>query len=129
MQPEIIFTAQGFDFTQSGVQGHFKTTYINVPVMLKYFVFKGVSLEGGPQLGFLNTAKMTLDYPNNSETTDIKPGLRSNDLSLNLGVGFQFKNGLNFMARYNYGLTNIVGRLSEDRFKNRVFQFSAGYFF
>lgn len=129
LQPEIIFSLQGFDYMENGIQRHFKTTYINVPIMVKYFVFKGISLEGGPQVGFLNTAKLTIDNPNDSETIDIKQGLRSNDLSLNLGIGFQLSNGLNFGARYNYGLTNIVGRLSNDRFKNRVLQCSIGYFF
>ena len=129
LQPEIIFSLQGFDYMENGIQRHFKTTYINVPIMVKYFVFKGISLEGGPQVGFLNTAKLTIDNPNDSETINIKQGLRSNDLSLNLGIGFQFSNGLNFGARYNYGLTNIVGRLSDDRFKNRVLQCSIGYFF
>ena len=129
IQPEIIYSVQGFDYMENGIERKFDLSYVNVPVMIKYYIFKGITIEAGPQIGFLNTAKLTMKTNDDSDTRDIKDGLRPNDLSFNLGFGFQMNSGLNFNARYSYGLTNIANRLADEKYKNRVIQFSVGYFF
>ncbi len=97
--------------------------------MLKYYVVDQLSLEAGPQIGFLNTAKIKRETTEGSTTMDVKDGLRSNDLSFNIGFSFYLFDGLNIHARYCYGLTNVVNRLANDNFKNRVLQVSIGYLF
>lgn len=129
LQPEIIYSEQGFNYTEANMERALKLSYINVPVMLKYYPWQELFIEAGPQIGFLNTARLTTTTEGIVKTRSIKEGLRSNDLSLNLGFGFQLKNGWNINARYCYGLTNITDRLTDDKFKNRVIQVSLGYFF
>lgn len=129
IQPEIIFSNQGFDFIENGNESNIKLTYINIPIMIKYYIFNGIAVEAGPQIGYLNSAEFNTNSTEGSESTDIKGGLKDNDLSFNAGIGFQLNNGLNFNARYCYGLTNIVNQLSDLQFKNRVLQLSVGYFF
>ena len=94
--------------------------YLNIPLMAKYYATKGLSLEAGPQIGFLLTAK--------EDGNDIIDSYKNTDFGVNFGIGYKLDNGLNFSARYNWGLSNIT--VKNDITKNNsVFQLSVGYFF
>lgn len=117
-QPELMYSGQGYSFNDNTVA----LNYLNVPLMAKYYVAKGLSVEAGPQIGFLLSAK--------NESTDVKDSFNTFDFGLNFGLGYKFKNGFNLGARYNLGLTdinNLEGSSATN--KNGVFQFSVGYFF
>jgi hypothetical protein len=120
-QPEIMFSGQGYSF--EGSEGNLVAlNYLNVPLMGKYYVAKGLSLEAGPQIGYLLSAK--------NEGTDVKDSFKKVDFAANLGIGYKLENGLNFGARYNFGLSNINDVSGDSsKFKNSVFQISIGYFF
>ena len=117
-QPELMYSGQGYSFNDQTIA----LSYLNLPLMGKYYVAKGLSVEVGPQIGFLFSAK--------NEDINVKDSFKKLDFGVNFGLGYKFDNGLNFGARYNMGLTDInnvknpVGTI-----KNSVFQFSVGYFF
>lgn len=117
-QPELMYSGQGYSFDDNTVA----LNYLNIPLMGKYYLTKGLSLEAGPQIGFLLSAK--------NDNTDIKDSFNSVDFGVNFGLGYKLDNGLNFGARYNLGLSDInnIDGFS-DKNKNRVFQLSVGYFF
>ena len=120
-QPEIMFSGQGYSF-EGGDGNLVALNYLNVPLMGKYYVVKGLSLEAGPQLGFLLSAK--------NESTNVKDSFKSFDFGVNFGLGYKLNNGLNFGARYNLGLTNINdSEITSDKYRNGVIQVSIGYFF
>ena len=128
IQPEVLYSAQGVTNDQDNVDVTLKLDYLNIPVMAKYYVAKGFSLEAGPQLGFLLSAKAKGESGDESSELDIKDELESIDFGLNFGAGYKLDNGLNFSARYNLGLSNI-SEDSDSAVKNSVFQISVGYFF
>ncbi|MDW8850084.1 porin family protein [Flavobacterium sp. MMLR14_040] len=117
-QPELMYSGQGYSFNDNTVA----LSYLNVPLMGKYYVTKGLSLEAGPQIGFLLAAK--------NEKTDVKDSFNTVDFGVNFGLGYKLENGLNFGVRYNLGLTDI-NNVDNSSFKNKngVFQVSVGYFF
>ena len=117
-QPELMYSGQGYGLDKNTVE----LKYINVPLMAKYYLTKRFSVEAGPKIGFLASAK--------NEGVDIKNQIKSVDFGLNLGVGYKLDSGLNFGARYNLGLSNIndVSGFSNKN-QNGVFQVSIGYFF
>src|SRR5690606_22749994 len=61
IQPEVLYTAQGAEFNESGSIGGVpynynlttKLDYIQLPVMAKVYVVEGLALEAGPQVAFL----------------------------------------------------------------------------
>lgn len=60
LQPELLYSQQGTktsffdqDVTNSNYKGTITLNYINIPLMLKYYVIKGLSLQAGPQIGIL----------------------------------------------------------------------------
>ena len=117
-QPEVLFSGQGYSIGDDVVG----LNYINVPLIGKYYVIKGLSLEAGPQVGFLTNI--------NDETLRSEDSFKTVDLGVNFGLGYKLNNGINFSARYNMGLTNIndVSGL-DDKNRNGVFQLTVGYFF
>ena len=118
LQPELLYSTQG---ASSSADSSYKINfnYLNVPVMFKYFVAEGISLEAGPQAG----VAVTLE---DSEGTDLELTHETVDYGLNFGGGYELPSGLFAQVRYYFGLMNIS---INDDYKNSVIQFSLGYKF
>lgn len=117
-QPELIYSGQGYSIDDNTVE----LNYLNIPLMGKYYVTKGLSIEVGPQIGFLLSAK--------NEDTDLKDLFNTVDFGANLGLGYKLDNGFNFGVRYNVGLSDINNLDGfTDKYRNGVLQLSVGYFF
>jgi opacity protein-like surface antigen len=101
IQPELLFSAQGTKFDGDfGNDGDVKLNYLNIPVLAKYYIVdKKFSVEAGPQLGVLLSAK--------AEGTDIKDLTRSVDFGFNLGAGYSFTDNLSVNLRYTIGLSPL----------------------
>lgn len=127
IQPEILYSVQGTELEFEGESGDLKLDYITIPVMAKYYVADAFSLELGPQIGFLVSAKTK----SGGVSEDVKDELKSTDVSLNFGLGYDITENLMIGARYNLGLTRLQDELfpGEDESKNSVFQISVGYKF
>ncbi|GAA4810445.1 porin family protein [Litoribaculum gwangyangense] len=135
LQPELLYSLQGDKSTFDGMEIKFKLDYLNLPMMAKYYVTEGFSLEAGPQVGFL----MSAEAEGGGISLDIKDIIKDVDFGLNFGVGYELANGLNFSGRYYVGISNIVENsgsilgepVDADQIKNQnnVFQLSIGYFF
>lgn len=128
VQPELLYSAQGAKESFEDDDIVYKLDYLNIPVMAKYYVTDGLSLEAGPQVGFLLSSKIDWDADGESGSEDIKDGMNSIDFGLNFGLGYKMASGLNFGARYNLGLSDIAED-SEGSAKNGVVQVSVGYYF
>jgi len=123
VQPELVFSNQG---AKDG-DIKFNVSYLNLPIMAKYYVGEGISIEGGPQIGFLMDAKVKDD----DTSVDVKDETKGIDFGLGIGAGYKADSGLNFAIRYNFGLSNIVDEDDAGDFelKNGVVQVSVGFFF
>jgi hypothetical protein len=149
VQPELFYSSQGAtmedSYTEEGFNvredGTIKLDYINLPIMAKYYVAEGFSLEAGPQIGFLMNSEAEVDLTVSGDgvsesitiSEDLKDHVKGIDFGFNFGLGYKLENGLNFDARYNLGLSDGNDDPeffeSDDAFKNSVIQVSVGYFF
>lgn len=142
LQPEVLYSTQGvkIDNVEANVDGQnytgdvkFNLSYINVPVMFKYYVAEKFNLEFGPQIGFLTSAKSATKLNGFSQTVDqdIKNMFESVDFGLNFGAGHDFTEHFSAGVRYNLGLSNIAKTENGDntKLKNSVFALSVGYKF
>ena len=111
IQPEVLYSTQGtkpsLDEGDSEGFESFKTSYINVPVMVKYYAAKNFNLELGPQIGFLASAKIKANPGGNSIEVDAKQLYQSIDFGLNVGAGYDFTKNVSASVRYNFGLADI----------------------
>ncbi len=124
IQPELLYSAQGAT-DESDDDEVVKLDYITLPILAKYYVTEDLSLEAGPQLGFLLNAEVEDD----GDTIDLKDNTKSTDIGFALGLGYKMENGINFGARYFLGSDINDIEEDNDKISNRVFQFSIGYFF
>lgn len=118
VQPEILYSSQGVKGKGSDSSKN-NLDYINVPIMAKYYVIDGLSLQAGPQIGFNVKAK--------SAGEDIKDLINTVDFGLNFGAGYEIAMGIFVDARYNLGLSKVAKEIKSS--KNGVFQLSVGYKF
>lgn len=125
-QPEIMFSGQGFRSEDPAGFSKQKFDYIIVPLLAKHYIADRLSIEAGPQVGFLVNATNR----DNTGNTDIEEQ-NIVDFGVDLGLGYELKNGVFFQGRYNLGITNVNGADNADTLKytNSVFQFSVGVLF
>jgi hypothetical protein len=104
IQPELLYSGQGFEDNGGGENDKQHFNYFNIPILLKYTHFSGLFVEAGPQFGVLTSAT----YKSGGVNGDDKSYYNSADLSLAVGVGFKIPTTpLSIDARYNLGLSNI----------------------
>jgi hypothetical protein len=133
VQPEILYSSVGAQMDLSDAATRvasddkfvYALDYLSIPVMAKYYVAEGFSLEVGPQIGVLLSAKAKYD----GESEDIKDSFKSTDFSAGIGAGYKMENGLFINARYVLGLSNVLEDSGDEWGKNNAFQFSLGYKF
>ena len=123
IQPELLYSGQGASDTSEG-GGRLKLDYITLPVLAKFPIAKSLSLETGPQIGFLISAKNKTN-----ESNEKIPNVKTIDFGLNAGLNYELNNGVFFQARYNLGLTDIGVAGDNNRASNAVIQFSIGKLF
>ena len=138
-QPEILYSAQGsksegplfVDGSVYNVEATFKFNYINIPLLFKYEIADKFSLEAGPYVGFLTSAKLKAKIQGvGSETIDAKDMLKSTDFGLAIGMNYEFTDVIFANARYQSGLTEIGDAEGNNNdIKNSIFQIGLGFRF
>lgn len=85
IQPELLLSAQGNKYTYQNTEVKLRLTYLNMPIMGKYFLpVEGLAVEFGPQIGIKLGAKNVWSNGSNNASKSFS--------------GFDF--GLNFGANY-----------------------------
>ena len=126
VQPELVYSAQGAKFDDSFFGDYdLNFNYLNIPVMAKYYVAEGFSLEAGPQIGFLMSAKAKAD----GEDEDVKDEFNSTDFGLNFGAGYNVTENINLGVRYSLGLSNLNKEDGAGDLKNSNIAFAVAYKF
>ncbi|MEZ7498617.1 porin family protein [Flavobacterium sp. Arc3] len=121
IQPELMYSQQGYEIKD--VNGTFtqKLNYINLPVMLKAYPSKNFFLETGPQIGLAISHKEEYDGLFSS-SQEYDPN--NFDWGMNFGAGFKTNSGISLGVRYHLGLGDLY---DEGKAQNRVWQFSVGF--
>ena len=112
--PEVVFASQGGKFKAVEMTLYdidvnkkvtFNTNYINVPVMLKYYVSPAFSVDFGPQVGFNVYSKYKIE--DTDKAIDIKDSTKAVDFGLGLGGTYNLTDNAFVQARYTMGLTKV----------------------
>lgn len=132
IQPELIFSGQGFKFDEEDIIGSGlfielkqKLTYVNVPVLVNYYVVENFYLQAGPYLGFLTNAEQNVSGSLGILGGDNKDSFESTDFGVSIGAGFKVEK-FNLGFKYQLGMSEIQ---SASNMKNRVLNISLGYRF
>ena len=121
IQPELMYSQQGYKITNSSGTFTQKLDYINLPLMLKAYPSKNFFLEAGPQIGLAVSHKEEYDGLF-SGSQEYDPN--NFDWGMNFGGGFKTDSGISLGVRYHLGLGDLY---DEGKAQNRVLQFSLGF--
>lgn len=126
IQPELLYSTHKLEnkFVKDGIayDNDIKMSYLNLPILAKYFVTQGLTVQAGPQIGFLMHAE-----ENGINITD---HVKTIDFGLDFGIGYNFLEVCSVDLRYNLGLSNALDFHVEDdnyKIKNNVFSLTVGY--
>jgi hypothetical protein len=110
IQGDLLYSAQGVD--------DIDLNYVNVPIVLRYFIISKLNVQVGPQFGFVVDDNVKEFFGNSLEKKDF-------DLSGIVGLGYDLPLGFRVEGRYNFGFSDAI----DDLGKNSVFNLSVGYSF
>ena len=139
--PEVVFAAQGGKYDLEDYNIGIKdidvnitdnVNYINVPVMLKYYVTPALSIDFGPQLGINVYSKYTVEAKDKNdgykETIDQKNHTKTIDFGIGLGLTYNVSKDVFVQGRYTMGLTDVYEK-TWSHGKNGNAQIAIGYRF
>ena len=116
LQPELIYSTQGATFKTVSQDFKNELGYITIPVMVKINLSQSLTLELGPQAGFLLSEKNNFDVRKSNTF----------DFTANAGLGLKITESLFAQGRYGLGLSEIK---TDSNIKNSILQLSVGFMF
>ncbi|MBO9571290.1 MAG: PorT family protein, partial [Chitinophagaceae bacterium] len=144
VQPGIYYTQKGYkmqaeltgkntSFLNAGATATMRSHYIDLPVVLKAEVAKGLQIFAGPQVSYLVKNNLNVDagllgislFKRNVDITD---QFNKVDLGLTGGASYTFENGFFITATYDHGLTSLDKNNRTEAF-NRGYKVGIGYRF
>lgn len=69
IEPGVYYSMQGSKDEVAGNDVKIKNDYLNIPILLKGYVYEGFNLFAGPQLGFKVSSKVKLSQSGTSVST------------------------------------------------------------
>lgn len=124
LQPELMYSQQGYKITNNSGTFTQKLNYINLPLMLKAYPSKNFFVEAGPQIGLAISHKeeYTSGFNLFSSSQEYTPN--NFDWGVNFGGGFKTDSGISLGVQYHLGLGDLY---DQGKAQNRVWQFSIGF--
>ena len=113
IQGDLLYSAQGAEIEKEKID----LNYVNVPIVIKYYLFKGLNLQAGPQFGFIIDDNVSELFKNTTDSNSF-------DTSGIVGLGYDLPLGLRLEGRYNFGFTDVIEGVDG---KNNVFTLSLGF--
>ncbi len=125
-QPELFYSAQGTKLANNldnsdEENRRMLVNYVQVPLLLQYALTEKLSVQAGPQIGILLSAKRKWDgyweedgwdeeytYIEEPDSDDIKEYFKTLDIGLGIGLGYKISERFGIYTRYIHGLTNMV---------------------
>ena len=132
-----------FHLEDSKYEGHLRANYINLPLMVNYYVVKGLAIKAGIQVGLRCDDRLKADQlfvssiylPSSpslpevwSRTINETDACKSIDFGIPVGLSYEYKN-VTLDARYYFGLTKIDNSHELENIRNRTFSVTFGYRF
>ena len=127
-----IFSMEGCKFEEvANKSPKLNLNYINVPVMLQYYIVPGLAIKAGVQPGFNISKKVSydgtsVDADNFYQGLGIDTKIKTFNFAIPVGASYEYKNVV-LDARYIFGATKTFEHA--DKNKTSLFQITLGYKF
>ena len=101
-QPELLYSMQGFRVAGIGNVG---IHYLSVPLLVTFPVTEGLSLQVGPQVGYMINSRVGV--VNDLFSVTYNGLFRNLDAGAVAGVEYQVSDNISLGGRYYLGMTNV----------------------
>jgi hypothetical protein len=106
------FGIKALDFIGANASAELQSTYIDLPVLLRVNLVKGLQVFAGPQVSYLAKNNLqvkagALGFSLFNRDIDVTDQFSRWDVALTGGLSYQFNNGLSLQAGYDYGLSKV----------------------
>lgn len=144
IQPGVFYSQKGYtmtanlegsklDFLGVGAKAELQSHYIDVPVVFKAEVAKGLQIYAGPQISYLVKNNLKMDagllgvslFKTNIDVTD---NFNKADWGITGGALYTFENGFSINAGYDHGLSRL-DKNSSFKSYNRTIKVGIGFRF
>ena len=128
------------NYKESGVElkdAKIELGYVAIPVVANFYLFKGFAIKAGIQPAFLTNAneKFTIEKSSSAGNVSvnydesIKDDCKKFDLSVPMGISYQFQVPVVIDLRYNLGVSKVFKGDADKNPKNNVISLTVGYKF
>jgi hypothetical protein len=144
LEPGLYYTEKGYEvkgelglkgleFLGANAKAQLQQQYIDIPLLLKADLGGGLQVFAGPQVSYLaksnlKTTAGLLGFNLLNKTMDATDQFNRWDMGVTGGVGYQFTNGLNLSASYDYGLSKVDANKNVNGY-NTAFKVGIGFRF
>ena len=104
-QPELLYSGEGQQYSQDEIERNLSLSYIQLPLMIQYFLLQKFYVECGPQFAVLTRA---IDKGSDNDKLNVKRSLRNFQFGMGFGLGVNVHKCIGFYGRYDLGLTDIT---------------------
>lgn len=119
-QPELLYSYHILKFgAYINPNGTLELGVIEVPLLGKFHLYKGLSLEAGPQFDFIVSGR--------SSGQDVKDTVRTFNVGAASGLAYDFEHNIFVQARYVYNFLDLLNTPTGNNLYG--VQFSVGYKF
>ncbi|MEO6456309.1 MAG: porin family protein [Ginsengibacter sp.] len=115
---------KGMDFLGANAKAQLQSQYMDLPVLLKVNM-GGLQVFAGPQFSYLmhadlRTSAGILGINLLNSKMDATNQFNRWDAAVTGGIGYQFSNGINLMASYDYGLSKMDANRNVSSYNNVI---------
>ena len=144
IQPGLYYSQKGyalkgsiagdkFDFLGVSARAELQSHYIDVPLVIKAEIAKGLQVYAGPQLSYLVKNNLRMDagllgFSLLKTNMDITEHFNKADIGLVGGASYTFDNGFSINAGYDHGLSRLDKNGNFESY-NRTVKIGVGYRF
>lgn len=131
------YIRKGYELYSEFYSTKWNYNYINLPLLIKYYLKENISITLGPEVSYL----LKLNVVDNESNFNVRKediNLNSFDIALNAGINYDINKKLGFSLNYSHGLIPFFTEYSldpgflliiESNAYHQYFQFAAKYFF
>ena len=115
---------KGMDFLGANAKAQLLSQYVDIPILLKANL-GGLQIFAGPQFSYLAHADLkttagVLGFNLLNSKIDATQQFNRWDAAVTGGIGYQFSNGINLMASYDYGLSKLDANKNINAYNSAV---------
>ncbi|MEX2591350.1 MAG: porin family protein [Anditalea sp.] len=124
IEPGAYYSVKGTQ-ADNVVDSRSVLSYVDVPILLRFYASEGLNFFAGPQGSILLDSKFEGEAFDNTITFD-RNDINDLDAGLVLGIGYNLPMGLNLQGSYDLGLTPVYKDRDANVY-NRGFKISLGF--